>query len=741
MSDFFKKFLLEDARRFGAASGSQVFLGAFGKHPGWDDHIEDLGLETDSLIFAKTLLYVQGIGSQIDSGGWEKLEANQQIPAFKHVFLWRRGNQFLLGRLWSSSDGKGRSRYPMIVCAHCLGLPLAQALPEILPRLARIEQDCLMTKSAEDVRLLVKRHREELRAALLGTQARPPGGAAPGVTTDALAAFVAHPSLGPGFEGWFRILYQMDSQMSAFTPGTFTLRGDSLKVRPQQMRLPVCAPSLAETLLLWNRFFQDQVDPMVPILAMVPLEEGWLDVTLGEPTPHEFFCLRVSPRKLPLSNEVPYTIAAEFRERAKTYLAALQRNESAPVSQKKTGTGTTTLTAKPGAAKPKWLRWLVGGAGLLLVGALVTAVLLSAGKNSNQNRTEVPPPSNAVASLAPPGPGVQSDRPVPTQSQPSASTAAKTSPPAPPSNPPAAAVTPPPKTEPPVAPVAVPPPSPPPETLRAQAEEAARLKKAEEEKAAQEAQRLAEARRLAEEQAKAAEAARLQAEAEAREKARLAAARQKDSKAAETTDATAGTATAGQGTGPRLMTNGIGMELVWLAGGVWVGKYEVTQGEYEKVMGSNPSRYKGNARLPVDSVSWSEAIEFCRKLTALEKQSGKLPVRSLYTLPTQKQWESFLADADLNQAVTSRAQHRREPLPVGSAKPNRLGLHDLLGNVWEWCLDGAGGNERERTLMGGSFTTAKIYNFKPFTPDTSQSLAPESKLSDAGFRCLILSLK
>src|SRR5881409_1524318 len=98
MSDFYRRFLSEDVRKLGAPNGRQVFLCAFGKHPGWDDHVEDLGLDTESLIFAKTLLYVEGIGGQIDRGDWEKLEPQQQISAFKHLFVWQRGGQFLVGR-------------------------------------------------------------------------------------------------------------------------------------------------------------------------------------------------------------------------------------------------------------------------------------------------------------------------------------------------------------------------------------------------------------------------------------------------------------------------------------------------------------------------------------------------------------------------------------------------------------------------------------------------------------------
>src|SRR5262245_24203118 len=103
-----------------------LYLAAFGKHPGWNDHLDDQGLDTDSLIAAKRLLYVQGISQNIDSGAWENLE---QVPAdaptqavgrldlFRHDFLWHMrqdGNSVMLaGRLWSSSDGKGRDKYPM----------------------------------------------------------------------------------------------------------------------------------------------------------------------------------------------------------------------------------------------------------------------------------------------------------------------------------------------------------------------------------------------------------------------------------------------------------------------------------------------------------------------------------------------------------------------------------------------------------------------------------------------------
>src|SRR5688572_26237113 len=168
MSDFYRRFLSEDVRKMGAPSGRQIFLAAFGKHPGWDDHVEDLGLDSESLVYVKSRLYVQGIGGQIDSGAWEKLDDSQRLASFKHLLLWQRGQQFIIGRMWSSSDGKGRTRYPLIVCAHYAGVPLEWALAQVLPRLEQIEQACLSTNSAADVRGLLERHRSELRSALVG---------------------------------------------------------------------------------------------------------------------------------------------------------------------------------------------------------------------------------------------------------------------------------------------------------------------------------------------------------------------------------------------------------------------------------------------------------------------------------------------------------------------------------------------------------------------------------------------
>jgi len=130
-----------------------------------------------------------------------------------------------------------------------------------------------------------------------------------------------------------------------------------------------------------------------------------------------------------------------------------------------------------------------------------------------------------------------------------------------------------------------------------------------------------------------------------------------------------------------------------VAEGFWMGSHEVTQAEYERVMGSNPSYFKGPT-LPVETVSWDDAMAFCRKLTEQEQAAGRLPEGVQYTLPSEVQWEFACrsgsigrrpgAVEDLAWFSDNAAGTTRE---VGSREANDWGMYDMLGNVWEWCLD------------------------------------------------------
>lgn len=152
-----------------------------------------------------------------------------------------------------------------------------------------------------------------------------------------------------------------------------------------------------------------------------------------------------------------------------------------------------------------------------------------------------------------------------------------------------------------------------------------------------------------------------------------------------------------------VVTNTVGIVLVKISPKLWAGKYEVTQAAYQKVMGSNPSAFPG-ANHPVDSVSWNDAMSFCKQLTEDEQSTNQLPAGYAYSLPTQAQWEQLVDNASLNDAVMSlKMQRRSSTAPVGSLGPNSLGLYDTRGNVMEWCLDPQ--NRPYRVLRGGAWNT------------------------------------
>jgi formylglycine-generating enzyme required for sulfatase activity len=120
----------------------------------------------------------------------------------------------------------------------------------------------------------------------------------------------------------------------------------------------------------------------------------------------------------------------------------------------------------------------------------------------------------------------------------------------------------------------------------------------------------------------------------------------------------------------------------------YLGKYEVTQAQWEAVMGTNPSRFKGNPHRPVEQVSWEDVQEF---ITRLNTQEGWEVCR----LPTEAQWE-YAARAgtttewygDVGAIAWYAGNSDKKTHAVGQQLPNAWGLYDMLGNVWEWCQDG-----------------------------------------------------
>lgn len=147
---------------------------------------------------------------------------------------------------------------------------------------------------------------------------------------------------------------------------------------------------------------------------------------------------------------------------------------------------------------------------------------------------------------------------------------------------------------------------------------------------------------------------------------------------------------------------------VTLTKGFWIGKYEVTQGEWKRVIGPFPGELTAGAGddYPVYTINFAEAEDFCAKLTTLTREKGELPDDWEFRLPTEAQWEyacragtttatAFGDKLSSKQAnFEGKPYNHAEPGPslkraavVGSYPPNAWGIHDMHGNEYEWCRD------------------------------------------------------
>jgi formylglycine-generating enzyme required for sulfatase activity len=181
-----------------------------------------------------------------------------------------------------------------------------------------------------------------------------------------------------------------------------------------------------------------------------------------------------------------------------------------------------------------------------------------------------------------------------------------------------------------------------------------------------------------------------------------------------------------------IFTNSVDMVLL-KTGGLWAGKYPVTQKQYQKVTGANPSAFPGGDN-PVDSVSWNDAMDFCQKLTAADVKEKQIPDGYYYTLPTEGEWESLADEATLDDSVTSLKGARGGSAPVGTLAPNSLGLYDTRGNVMEFCLGDT--DKPYRVLRGGSWADNIEINLRK---EFRFYATPDDRKNTFGFRCVLKS--
>ena len=184
----------------------------------------------------------------------------------------------------------------------------------------------------------------------------------------------------------------------------------------------------------------------------------------------------------------------------------------------------------------------------------------------------------------------------------------------------------------------------------------------------------------------------------------------------------------------------------------WMGKYEVTQGQWQKVMEANPSHFKNEDRHPVENVNWDDVQKFIEKLNQATGKRFRLPTEAEWEYAARsggkrEKWAGTNDEASLGEYAWFLVNSGEKTQPVGRKRPNGLGLHDMSGNVWEWVQDWYSGTyysespkdnppgplrlQTYRGLRGGSFND-KTRNIR--TSNRSGAVGPPSRNHFTGFR-------
>ena len=195
----------------------------------------------------------------------------------------------------------------------------------------------------------------------------------------------------------------------------------------------------------------------------------------------------------------------------------------------------------------------------------------------------------------------------------------------------------------------------------------------------------------------------------------------------------------------RFFVNSLGMQFVQLPGNdAWLGVWETRVADYAAFAGASTNGWQAawfqdTDHHPAVNVQWDDAQAFCAWLSQRERESGLLAANEGYRLPTTSEWTLALGQAETPESSNFGLQLGIDSFPqtspVGSFPGNTLGLHDLRGNVWEWCTAWPSEEGIGRILRGGGW--------RDETPDLLAAdreliVTPKVSAEDYGFRCILV---
>jgi hypothetical protein len=294
MSRFLKVFLRDPL-------SARIQVAGFGKHPAWDDHIDDIGLNTETLVLTKQLLYSEGIATQLASGAWDQIETSGNAIAFDHRFVWGRNQQSVVGAIWASADRKGRTRFPLVICAQG-DFSGSRAIELLLEPIEQLGNVCRTANTQMEVYDAFSRAQRELN----GVQLLSSGDSSLTEITDSVEN-----SLLPALVIFSAGLKKSRLRKRAKTGGS-------------HFRLDALSTQSKDNLKFWSTYLAFQgTASSPPYLVIASNGKAWIDVIVGEPLRNDFFCLRANKNALATTwMEIEQTQRQKLESEAKCYLQA-----------------------------------------------------------------------------------------------------------------------------------------------------------------------------------------------------------------------------------------------------------------------------------------------------------------------------------------------------------------------------------------------------------------------------------
>ena len=313
---FFQK-LTSRIRPAGSAQPS-LDLCLFGKHPGWDDHMEDIGRQSRELLDFKRMLYVEGVGGNIDSGNWAHLPESERLARFNHLLIATRDDYCIMATLTASADGKGRNLYPIVAAVQARRLNLADLGRLVGPLLLDMREAVQKTSAAAEAQSIVSGYQGHLDALL-------PNLSPADARSNRLLTGHQAERLFSSDTAAARVIYALQRAVES-------IGHDASSARTETLRAPLDSQQPWFAARLWCALARSLVGPDKAVTAVeyrhetgitaAAIPSGFVDLIIGNPGSAALFGLRAGAARIPLVSDIPFELDESFKTQIRQYLAA-----------------------------------------------------------------------------------------------------------------------------------------------------------------------------------------------------------------------------------------------------------------------------------------------------------------------------------------------------------------------------------------------------------------------------------